>query len=514
MIQVQQSTDIASHAEPRSGNSSRRWVGCLVKLVTVSLAAWMVAPVCAEDLPLVRVVDLDVSESAVVALSDGQNVKVTLLKLDETRDPVRQAVRSAVVKVRVDDQEVTLESGMYNLPLQVGPVQIDCAVTQGYNSNGTPGFWGLDKAARLRLWPAGSPLQQPGTMIYPVDQRWFATLTWFDNEPIDGGTKILPTIYYHSGLDIGGCEEEVRVIAATDALVVSVGDEVLEGHRQDTPVEPRYDVVYLRDKFGWYYRYSHLYSIHEEIRPGRVIKQGTELGRLGKRGASGGWSHLHFEIKSRQPSGKWGTQAGYAFLWEAYRTQFKPELVANARRKHFLRVGDTTTFDAKHSYNSRPEALQYEWSFTDGTTSKTQQVSRRYDRPGFYSEILKVTDQAGNIDYDFAEVLVLDPARPEEYVPRMHAAFWPTLDNRVDQPFTFKVRSFGTQEGREVWDFGDGSPLVQVKSDGNANPQAADGYAVTKHTYQQPGHYLVKVERSRDDGVTATTRLHVHVKQR
>lgn len=512
MNQVQQSAVLASQAKVRCGDAARGWVRCLEKLVYLVLTMWMAAPACAEELPLVRVVDLDVSESAVVELSDGRSVKVTLLKLDETRDPIRQAVRSAVVKVRVDDHEVTLESGMYNLPRQVGHVQIDCSVTQGYNSNGTPAFWGLDKAARLRLWPAGSPLQHPGTMIYPVDQRWFATLTWFDNEPIDGGTKILPTIYYHSGLDIGGCEGDMRVIAATDALVVSVGDEVLEGHRQDTPVEPRYDVVYLRDKFGWYYRYSHLFSIHEEIRPGRVIKQGTEIGRLGKRGASGGWSHLHFEIKSRQPSGKWGTQAGYAFLWEAYRTQFKPELVANTRRKHFLRVGDTAALDATHSYNSRASTLQYEWRFTDGTTSQDPQVSRRYDRPGFYSEILKVTDQSGNIDYDFAEVLVLDPARPQEYVPRMHAAFWPTMDNRVDRPITFKVRSFGTQEGQEVWDFGDGSPLVQVKSDGNADPQAADGYAVTTHTYQQPGHYLVKVQRSRDDGVTATARLHVHVK--
>ena len=514
MTRLQQSICLALQVKALSSNAPRRWGRCLQTFAYILIACCMAAPIGAQELPLVRVVDLDVSESAMVVLSDGRSVKVTLVKLDETRDPIRQAVRSAVVKVRVDDQEVTLESGMYNLPRQVGPVQIDCSVTQGYNSNGTPAFWGLDKAARIRLWPAGSPLQQPGTMIYPVDQRWFATLTWFDNEPIDGGTKILPTIYYHSGLDIGGCEEEVRVIAATDALVVSVGDEVLEGHRrdQDTPVEPRYDVVYLRDKFGWYYRYSHLFSIHEEIRPGRVIKQGTELGRLGKRGASGGWSHLHFEIKSRQPSGKWGTQAGYAFLWEAYRTQYKPELVANARRKHFLRVGDTANLDATQSYNSRSSALEYEWTFTDGTASKEPRVSRRYDRPGFYSEILKVTDEAGNIDYDFAEVLVLDPARPDEYVPRMHASFWPTLDNRVDQPITFKVRAFGTQEGQEVWDFGDGSPLVQVKSDGNANPQATDGYAVTKHTYQKSGHYLVKVERSRDDGVTATARLHVHVK--
>lgn len=106
-------------------------------------------------------------------------------------------------------------------------------------------------------------------------------------------------IYYHSGLDIGGSERQVKVFAATDALVVSAGDVVLEGYRDDTPVAARYDVVYLLDNRGWYYRYSHLDRIHDAIRPGRVIDQGTEIGLLGKKGASGGWSHLHFEIKSR-----------------------------------------------------------------------------------------------------------------------------------------------------------------------------------------------------------------------
>ncbi|MEQ9408194.1 MAG: PKD domain-containing protein [Fuerstiella sp.] len=461
--------------------------------------------------PLVRVVDLDLGETASVELYDGTTVEVKLLELRETRDPIRQAVRSAKVTVAVDEEQITLESGMYNLPLRIGRVQIDCPVTAGYNSNGTPAFWGLDKTARLRLWPKNSPLLRPDSLIYPVNQRWFATRTWFDNEPVDGGDRILPKIYYHSGLDIGGSEQQVTVLAATDALVVSVGDVVLEGHRQDTPVAPRYDVVYLLDSRGWYYRYSHLHEINDAIRPGRVVDQGTEIGLLGKKGASGGWSHLHFEIKSRQPSGKWGTQAGYAFLWEAYRSQYQPKLVANTRRKSFLRAGDDAVLDGSKSWSATDSIQSYEWTFSDGATATGPRITRRYDKPGFFSEILKVTDAAGNVDYDFAEVHVLDPDQPDRYVPRIHAAWWPTFDNRVNEPVTFKVRSFGTQQGQEVWDFGDGSPPVTVRSDGNADPQAANGYAVTEHTYQQPGHYLVSVQRSRADGVTSTARLHVRV---
>ena len=463
--------------------------------------------------PLVRVVDLSLGESTTVELCNGEQVEVKLVDLQETRDPIRQAVRSAIVTLQVDGQELTIESGMYNLPQPVAGVQIDCSITAGYNSNGTPSFWGLDKDARLRLWPKDSPLLRPGSLIYPVDQRWFATRTWYDNEPVDGGTKVLPKIYYHSGLDIGGSEGQVRVIAATDGVVVSAGSNVLQEYQLDgvSPIAPRSDVVYLKDERGWYYRYSHLHEINEAIRPGRIIDQGTEIGLLGKKGSSGGWAHLHFEITSRQPSGKWGTQAGYAFLWEAYRRQYQPKLVANARRKSFLLAGSEAELDGSKSWSATDSIQSYDWTFSDGTSATGPRVTRSYNQPGVFSEILKVTDQAGNIDYDFAEVHVLDPNQPDHYVPGIHATYWPTLDNKVNEPITFKVRSYNTQEGNEVWDFGDGSSPVTVKSDGNAEQQAADGYAITHHTYQQPGHYLVSVQRSRDDGVTATTRLHVRV---
>lgn len=461
--------------------------------------------------PIVRVVDLNVSESNTVTLSNGERIQVKLLGLKEARDPVRHAVRSAIVTVEVDGKSIELESGMYNLPQTIGRVQIDCSITGGYNSNGTPAFWGLDKDARLRFWPRDSPLLKPGSFIYPVDQRWFATRTWFDNEPVDGGTKILPKIYYHSGLDIGGAEKLTKVIAATDGIVVSSGDVVLDAHKKDTPVAPRYDVVYLRDARGWYYRYSHLHKINDHIKPGRLIEQGEEIGILGKKGASGGWSHLHFEIKSRQPSGKWGTQAGYAFLWEAYRNQYHPRLVANSRRKHFVKAGDSTVLKGTQSYSADGSIQSYDWTFTDGTTATGAEIKRTYDQSGVFSEILKVTDKAGNIDYDFAEVHVLDPQNLEEYVPRIHAAYWPSLHNKVGEPITFKVRSFGNTTGEEVWDFGDGSPTVSVKSDGNVKPLNEDGYAITKHIYQKPGDYLVKVERSREDGVKAVARLHVRV---
>ena len=78
---------------------------------------------------------------------------------------------------------------------------------------------------------------------------------------------------------------------------------------------------------------------------GQTVKMGRKIGVLGKEGGSGGWSHLHFHITARQPSGKWGIEEGYAFLWEAYLRQYSPTLIAVARPHHFATVGQRVMLD-------------------------------------------------------------------------------------------------------------------------------------------------------------------------
>ena len=484
----------------------------------ILVALWIGPTATAENFEptpaLVRVVDLEIGEAATVELCDGTTAELKLISVREERDEIRNAVRRSVVTIEVNGEPAAIETGMYNLPRTVGGVQIDCTVTAGYNENGTPAFWGLDKDARLRLWPADSAWIRPGTFRYPVRQKWFATMTWFDNEPVDGGATILPKIYYHAGLDIGGSEALTEVMAATDALVVSVGEEVLGGHAEDTPVSPRYDVVYLMDERGWYYRYSHLHTIDEAIKPGRTIEQGTLIGLVGKEGASGGWTHLHFEIKSRQPSGKWGTQAGYAFIWQAYVAEFEPDVIAVARPQQFVRVGEVVTLDGSLSWCRSGDVARYEWTLGDGSTAEGTELERVYDEPGTYSEILRVSDSAGNSAYDFAFVQVIGREETERYAPRLHAVYHPTTEIRPGDPVTFKVRSFNVDgPGEETWNFGDGSEPVSVRSDGNSQPRAADGYAVTTHVFESPGDYLVTVERVRADGVKGIARLHVRVEE-
>jgi murein DD-endopeptidase MepM/ murein hydrolase activator NlpD len=464
--------------------------------------------------PLVRIVDLDVGQTHQVTLHDGSEATVTLLDLTEKRDSVRNAVRKAQVKVRVNGQTTSLISSTYHLPTAIGGVQIDCPVTKGYLQNSSKdNAWGLIKDARLRLWSADSPWIRPGTFIYPVKQKWFASDTQMANVPCYVNACDIPqnkSIYYHYGLDFGGSEGMVDVVAATEGLIISVGDHVLDGYK-DTPVRPRYDVIYILDDRGWYYRYSHLQMIATPVIPGKRVKMGQRIGLIGKEGGSGGWSHLHFDIKCRQPSGEWGTQNAYAFIWQAYQQQYSPEIIAVARPHHLVYTDETVQLDAAKSWCRTGLLVKYEWTFCDGTKAKGETVERAYKRAGQYSEIVKVTDSAGNHAYDFAVVYVIDRKHPERVPPAIHANYYPTFGLKAGDEITFKVRSFATRCGGEVWDFGDGSPHVWVRSDGNVDQHNPVGYAVTRHRYRKAGDYVVTVRRSDEFDCEAIGHLHVRV---
>ena len=108
---------------------------------------------------------------------------------------------------------------------------------------------------------------------------------------------------------------------------------------------------------------------------------------------------------------------------------------------------------------------------------------------------------------------MLDKEHPDKLPPSIHAAYSPTFGIKPGDPVTFLVRTFRTTDGKETWDFGDGSPKVEVQSDGNVVPLAKDGYARTVHRFEKPGHYLVRVERTDRRGYTAVAHVQVRVGQ-
>jgi len=319
--------------------------------------------------PLFRAVDIDVGATEQVQFSDGKRATVKLLSISETRDNARSAIREARAEVEINGSRATLSCGNYRLPVTVGEAQADCTVTKAYYQNTNHDHWGLERDARLRLWPVGSPFMPPSSMLYPVRQRWFASRTQMANEPtyVDEGERITSAkIYYHAGLDIGGAEGLVDVIAATDGLVVGLGTNVIDEEKNNARIDREFnDTIWVQDERGWYHRYTHLYSFDPSVKLGGRVVMGQKIGTLGKEGGSGGWSHLHYEILSRQASGKLGTQEGYAFLWEAYQRQYKPLLIAVARPHQAVLIGEKATLDGSRSW-SKSHIARYEWTFTDG----------------------------------------------------------------------------------------------------------------------------------------------------
>jgi murein DD-endopeptidase MepM/ murein hydrolase activator NlpD len=431
---------------------------------------------------------------------------IALVSTSAERDLAQSAVRRANARIKVDGRTLELECGNYNLPVKSGKVQVDCTVTSHYLANSTIDHWGMETAARIRVWPAGSPFMTPDEFSYPLKQRWFLSHTQMANEPtyVDGEQANRKRVYYHAGLDFGGPESFAEVFAATDGIVVGLGKSILEGQQKDTPVvDPTYDEIYLLDSRGWYHCYSHLYSFDPSLKLGDRVSRGQKLGTLGKEGHSGGWSHLHFEVISRQPSGKWGTLDGFAFLWEAYLRDFKPQVVAIARPHRFAKVGELVALDSRKSYVSSG-APRVRWKLSDGRAVTSTVATIAYSRPGAYCETLEVRDTAGHVAYDFATVNVYSDT---EDPITINASYTPGFNIKPGAPVTFLVRTFGTTNREETWDLGDGSPLRFTKSDGNAEKRAKNGYARIEHTFAKPGDYVVTVKNG-----NATTRLWVPVK--
>jgi hypothetical protein len=196
------------------------------------------------------------------------------------------------------------------------------------------------------------------------------------------------------------------------------------------------------------------------------------------------------------------------------RLVYRPSIIAVARPHHLIWAGETVLLDAARSWSEAGPIARFEWVFTDGTTATSRQVKRTYDKPGEFSEVLKVSDGKENIGYDFAVVLVIDKATAGTYSPTIHAAYAPTQRIHANDAVTFKVRTFFGAPAGETWDFGDGTPPVKVRSDANAHPHAPDGYAETVHRFAKAGNYLVRVEAPGHKGATITSRLHVQVEEK
>ena len=470
--------------------------------------------------------DLATGESAEVTLREGTSRRITLVAVHEPRDAVRGVIRFPSVTVEVDGERAVVPAALYHMPQAINGVRIACSVTRGVAESvkRMKDIYAQDTDARIRCWDPDGPLFGPEPLVYPARQRWCASLTQMANERCFANACEAPLVkpdeylYYHYGLDIGGYDKAVPVVAAHGGQVAVRGEEQLADH-DGVGGSARYDRVVIRDDTGWRYLYSHLDMIDPTIALGCRVEAGAPIGVLGKEGASGGWSHLHFGMASPQPSGRCGEVEGYPFLVEAYLHEHPGALLACARPHLVAAVGERVTLDGSRSLCDGAEIVAWTWTLHDGRIAEGVRAEASYDVEGMYSEMLTVADSRGQTDVDFCPVLVLprdgDPARTP---PAMQLATYPTTGITPGQPVAFKARTFfgrgfeANMAGEEHWDFGDGTAAITCSGAPGRGSLCFDTeFGERWHAYSRPGCYVVTVRRTGANGLVATAQLAVHV---
>lgn len=442
------------------------------------------------------IVDLNLNQELEFRFHKRQPPRtLKVVEIREERDSVRQAVRWAKLGVEVNGQIYPVYCENYTLGKRIDELNlaIECLATKGITENSMTDGWGFSKDVRLRLFPDYNDHFDHGEFIYPLEKPMFSGDTQLGNEPtfVDGGEDIADKkIYYHYGVDIGGMEGREQVVSTCDGIVISKDEMVLAGHKNIPIVEPGKSRVTLLDKRGWYHIYSHFYSIDSSVLLGKKIKAGQRIGVLGKEGNSGGWAHLHYDIKTKLANGKWGSINAYPFLWESSYRKFRMRLAAIARPHRIGKMNEELFFHGWFSHTVMKEIKKFEWSFLDedGDVDDTitgVEAKYRFKTPGIHTVMLKVEDHKGRIDYDFAKVQIADPSDLNAKYPTLHASFSVT-EFRAD----FKVRVFNGQSGTVKINYGDGED-EKINVD---NEKLKSGYLDFSHLYKKPGKYIVRFD--------------------
>ena len=261
------------------------------------------------------------------------------------------------------------------------------------------------------------------------------------NEPtyVDGGeaprtADLLPQRPRHRRR-----EGLVEVVAATDGLVVSAGGEG-PARVSRHPASPRVTTSSTSSTTRAGTTATATSSDRPGDPPGAAGQMGQKIGVLGKEGGSGGWSHLHFDITSRQPSGKWGTQEGYAFLWQADGASRSRRSSPSPGPTAWPGPASPSSLDGRIVERAGP-IDRFEWTFSDGTTATgPRSNARTTGRAPTARSSRSPTPGAGRLRLRHRPGA--RPALDGKSSPTIHAGYAPTLGIKPGDPVTFKVRTF------------------------------------------------------------------------
>lgn len=433
-----------------------------------------------------RFVYLDLDEAHVFRLKDGTTRTIRLKSVKEFKDSVIGLVRRAEVVVEIDGKPRTLVCAPYVMPTEVAGLRIQADTTSAWLE--------IPKRVQFSLWDATDAIVNTDLFCFPLpDYRLFSHGIQAYNEPVHlghrDGDPQGQRFHHNYGVDLAGYEGRQKVVSCIDGVVVRADSEA--------------GTLAIRDDRGFILVYGHLDAILSEIRQGTPVKRGQWVGMLGRRGASGNFSHLHvgsyLSESAMLADGMNRNLNLYPWLVAAHDRASGTKLRAVARPHHTVRIGEAVQFDGTNSMARGSNIASYRWEFHDGTHVNGPKAKKVYEEPGCYMATLRIQNDQGSTDVDFCKVKVFSDPAPEAVIPTLFATCKPAGIVQVGQLVSFRIWPQGSgAEAIEV-DFGDG------ERSGNYRP-----YSAISHTFRKPGIHVVTVSATAD-GLPVTQKVKVIV---
>jgi hypothetical protein len=433
-----------------------------------------------------RFIYLDPGESAGFRLQDGRERQIRLLSVREFKDTVINLTRRAEVRVEIDGQPLDLSCAPYVMPTKSAGLRIQADTTTAWLA--------MSKRVQFSVWDASEPIVDTNRFGFPLSgYRLFSHGLQAYNEPVHLGDRdgdpVGQRFHHNYGVDLAGYEGRQKVLSCIDGVVAQA--------------DPREGDLAIRDDRGFILYYGHLDSILSGIRVGTQVRRGQWVAMLGRRGASGNFSHLHVGAclaEADLAAGQLNRNLNlYPWLVTAYRAATGPALLAVAGPHQTARTGDRVLFDGRNSLIQASDTASFRWEFHDGTRAEGPVAEKVYGQPGCYMAALWVTDNRGRTDVDFCRVRVFSQPTPEDVIPTLFVTYRPSAEVRVDEPVNFRLWPQGmAMEGIRI-DFGDGAITADYRP-----------YSAITHKFAAPGIHIVTITgQARNLPVTQKVKVRV-----
>jgi murein DD-endopeptidase MepM/ murein hydrolase activator NlpD len=417
---------------------------------------------------------LDPGESCTFRLRDGTEKRIHLVSVKEYEDPVIHLTRRADVKIQIDDKPVQLTCAPYVMPTETQGMRIQADTTSAW--------LGIPKRVQFSLWDASDPIVDTNLFCLPLPgYRLFSHGLQAYNEPVHLGDRdgdpVGQRFYHNYGVDLAGYEGRQKVLSCISGVVVQA--------------DPDQGSLSIRDDRGFILNYGHLDSILSGIGVGSAVKQGQWVGMLGRRGASGNFSHLHVGTYLSE-SAMTGDRSNrnlnlYPWLVAAYQKESGTDLYAVARPHRTVLTGDKVLFDGSNSMAFKSNIASFKWEFHDGTFVNEPTAEKVYDKSGCYMAALWVKDNKGDSDVDFCKVKVFSRSAPEDVIPTLFVTYIPSAQVHIDQPINFRIWPQGMEVEDIQIEFGDGTIIRDYRP-----------YSAITHKFKKPGINIVTVTGTAD----------------